>query len=197
MNRLQGINIDLLKSKVVLIVTGIVIVLLLVWWFAWMTPEANKLSTVQQQIAQDNTTVTSLSMELIQLKAEAKLVRHELPYLKMVTAAIPPTEDPPGIVDSLNTLANKTGCDLLSVTPANFPSPSGTAGLSVISVTFSVTGSHKNIFAFLKNFYSMTRLMTIDNVSLAPGGTTPNILDVSDNQPYSMSVSATAYTTAA
>jgi Tfp pilus assembly protein PilO len=197
MNRLQGVSFGLLKSKVVLIVTGIVIVLLLVWWFAWMTPEANKLSTVQQQIAQDNTTVTSLSMELIQLKAEAKLVRHELPYLKMVTAAIPPTEDPPGIVDSLNTLANKTGCDLLSVTPANFPSPGGTAGLSVISVTFSVTGSHKNIFAFLKNFYSMTRLMTIGNVSLAPGGTTPNILDVSDNQPYSMSVSATAYTTAA
>ena len=197
MNRLQGVNIGLLKSKVVLIVTGIVIVLLLIWWFAWMTPEANKLSTVQQQIAQDNTTVTSLSMELIQLKAEAKLVRHELPYLKMVTAAIPPTEDPPGIVDSLNTLANKTGCDLLSVTPANFPSPSGTAGLSVISVAFSVTGSHKNIFAFLKNFYLMTRLMTISNVSLAPGGTTPNILDVGDNQPYSMSVSATAYTTAA
>ena len=83
------------------------------------------------------------------------------------------------------------------MTPANFPSPSGTAGLSVISVTFSVTGSHKNIFAFLKNFYSMTRLMTIGNVSLAPGGTTPNILDVSDNQPYSMSVNATAYTTAA
>ena len=134
MNRLQGINIDLLKSKVVLIVTGVVIVLLLVWWFAWMTPEANKLSTVQQQIAQDNTTVTSLSMELIQLKAEQKLVQHELPYLKKVTAAIPPTEDPPGIVDSLNALANKTGCDLLSVTPANFPSPSGTAGLSVISV---------------------------------------------------------------
>src|ERR1035441_6978925 len=100
MNRLQGINIDLLKSKVVLIVTGVVIVLLLVWWFAWMTPEANKLSTVQQQIAQDNTTVTSLSMELIQLKAEQKLVQHELPYLKKVTAAIPPTEDPPGIVRS-------------------------------------------------------------------------------------------------
>ena len=197
MNRLQGVNIGLLKSKVVLIVTAIVIVLLLIWWFAWMTPEANKLSTVQQQIAQDNTTVTSLSMELIQLKAEAKLVRHELPYLKMVTAAIPPTEDPPGIVASLNTLANKTGCDLLSVTPANFPSPSGTAGLSVISVAFSVTGSHKNIVAFLKNFYLMTRLMTISNVSLAPGGTTPNILDVGDNQPYSMSVSATAYTTAA
>src|ERR1019366_8240736 len=146
MNRLQGISFGLLKSKVVLIVTGIVIVLLFVWWFAWMTPEANKLTTVQQQVTADNSMVTQLNMELIALKAEQKLVLRELPYLKKVTAAIPPTEDPPGIVDSLNTLANKTGCDLLSVTPANFPSPSGTAGLSVISVSFSISGTHKNIF---------------------------------------------------
>jgi hypothetical protein len=43
----------------------------------------------------------------------------------------------------------------------------------------------------------MTRLMTINSISLAPGGTTPNIMAVGDGQPYSMSVSATAYTTAA
>ena len=197
MNRLQGINFDLLKSKVVLITTGIVIVLLIVWWFAWMTPEASKLATVQQQITADNTTATQLNMELILLKAEKKLVLRELPYLKKVTTAIPPAEDPPGIVDSLNTLANKTGCDLLSVTPSNVPSPSSVTGLSLIGVSFSVTGVHKNLFAFLKDFYSMTRLMTINNVSFAPGGTTPNILAVGDGQPYSMSVSATAYTTAA
>ena len=197
MNRLQSINFDLLKSKVVLITTGIVIVLLIVWWFAWMSPEASKLATVQQQITADNTTATQLNMELILLKAERKLVLRELPYLKKVTAAIPPTEDPPGIVDSLNTLADKTGCDLLSVTPSNVPSPSTVAGLSLIGVSFSVTGVHKNLFAFLKGFYSMTRLMTIDSVSLAPGGTTPNILAVGDGQPYGMSVSATAYTTAA
>jgi Tfp pilus assembly protein PilO len=197
MNRLQGINFDLLKSKVVLITTGIVIVLLIVWWFAWMTPEASKLATVQQQITADNTTATQLNMELILLKAEKKLVLRELPYLKKVTTAIPPTEDPPGIVDSLNTLANKTRCDLLSVTPSNVPSPSSVTGLSLIGVSFSVTGVHKNLFAFLKGFYSMTRLMTINNVSFAPGGTTPNILAVGDGQPYSMSVSATAYTTAA
>jgi Tfp pilus assembly protein PilO len=162
-----------------------------------MTPEASKLTTVQQQVTADNSTVTQLNMELIALKAEQRLVLHELPYLKKVTTAIPPTEDPPGIVDSLNTLANTTGCDLLSVTPANFPTPSGVGGLSVINVTFSVTGTHKNVFAFLKGFYSMTRLMTISTVSLAPGGTAPNIMAANDGQPYSMSVTATAYTTAA
>jgi Tfp pilus assembly protein PilO len=196
MNRTQGINFDLLKSKVVLIVTGVVIVLLIVWWFAWMTPESSKLTTVQAQVASDTSTVTQLNLHLIALKAEKKLVLHDLPYLKIVTTAIPPIEDPGGIVNSLNTLAKKTDCDLLSVTPANSPSPSGVAGLSVVSVSFTVSGVHKNLFAFLTDFYTMTRLMTINSVNLAPGGSVPNILAVNDGQAYSMSVSATAYTTA-
>jgi hypothetical protein len=137
-----------------------------------------------------------LNLELYALRAEQKLVLRELPYLTKVSTAIPPTEDPPGIVDSLNTLANKTGCDLLSVTPANFPSPSGQVGLSDISISFSISGTHKGVFAFLRNFYGMTRLMTISGISLSPGGTSPNILAVGDGQPYSMTVSATAYTTA-
>jgi hypothetical protein len=86
-------------------------------------------------------------------------------------------------------------CDLLSVTPANSPSPSGVAGLSVVQVSFTVSGVHKNLFAFLTDFYTMTRLMTINSVNLAPGGSVPNILAVNDGQAYSMSVSATAYTT--
>ncbi len=195
MNRLQGLNFDLLKSKVVLVVTGVVIVLLVVWWFAWMTPEANKLTTVQQQVTSDQTTLTQLNLELASLKAEKKLVLSELPYLKKVMTAIPPTEDPPGIVDSLNTLANQTGCDLLSVTPADTPSPSGVAGLSDISVSFSLSGTHKDVFAFLKSFYTMKRLMTINTVGLSPGGSNSNILAVGDGQPYSMSVTAVAYTT--
>ena len=195
MNRVPSLNLDILKSKVVLIVTGCVIVLLIVWWFAWMTPEANKLAAVQQQVTTNRTQLTQLNLELAALKAESKLVQKELPFLQKVTAAIPPTEDPPGIVDSLNTLANKTGCDLLSVTPADTPSASGVAGLSDISVSFSISGTHKDVFAFLSSFYKMTRLMTISSVGLSPAGTNPNILAVGDGQQYTLSVSADAYTT--
>jgi len=195
MSRMPSPNLDILKSKVVLIVTGCVILLLIVWWFAWMTPEASKLTTVQQQVTTDSAQVTQLNRELGSLKAEKKLVLKELPYLKKVTTAIPPTEDPPGIVDSLNTLADKTGCDLLSVTPADTPSASGVTGLSEISVSFSISGTHKNVFAFLSKFYKMTRLMTISSVGLAPTGANPNILAVGDGQQYDLTVSATAYTT--
>ena len=195
MNRIRGFNLDLLKSKIVLGVAGGVIILLIVWWFAWMTPESNKLSTVQAQVTSDQTRVSQLNLELASLKAEQKLVLRELPYLKKVTTAIPPTEDPPGIVDSLNNLATATNCDLTSVTPADSLSPSGVAGLSDISVSFAVSGTHKSVFEFLKGFYSMGRLMTINTISLGAAGSNPNILAVNDGQQYSMEVSAVAYTT--
>ena len=74
MNRLRSVNFDLLKSKVVLIVTASVLVLLLVWYFAWMSPEGAKLNTVQQQVTTDSAMVQSLNAELTALKAEKKLV---------------------------------------------------------------------------------------------------------------------------
>ncbi|MGA3353190.1 MAG: type 4a pilus biogenesis protein PilO [Acidimicrobiales bacterium] len=195
MNGLRGVNLDLFKSKVVLIVTGAIIVLLIVWWFAWMTPEANKLSTVQAQVSQDQSNVSNLNLELASLKAEKKLVLKELPYLKKVTTAIPPTEDPPGIVDSLNNLANQTGCSLLSVTPSDVPNPSTIAGLQQISVTFSVTGIHSAVFAFLNGFYQMKRLMTISNIALSSTDASQNVLAAGDGQQYNLNVSADAYTT--
>jgi Tfp pilus assembly protein PilO len=140
--------------------------------------------------------VAQLNAELIGLKAEKKLVLKELPYLKKVTTAIPPTEDPPGIVDSLNTLANQTGCDLLTVTPADTPSSSGSPGLSVIAVSLSISGPHSNVFAFLRDFYKMKRLMTISSVTLSPASSTSaNILTGGDGQKYGMSLTADAYTT--
>ncbi|MGD1012388.1 MAG: type 4a pilus biogenesis protein PilO [Acidimicrobiales bacterium] len=195
MNRLRHFNFEVLKSKALLITTGCVIVLLVVWWFAWMTPESNKLSTVQNQVTLDQGMVTQLNLQLAGLKADKAYVQRELPFLKKVTTAIPPTPDPPGIVDSLNTLATKTGCTLLSVTPADAPSATTIGGLYSISTSISITGSHKAVFAFLSGFYSMPRLMTITSVALSSTVTTPNILAVNDGQAYSMSIDAMAYTT--
>jgi Tfp pilus assembly protein PilO len=195
MNRLRSVNLDLLKSKVVLIATGTVIVLLIVWWFAWMSPEGTKLTSVQQQVTSDQSMVTQLNAELRALQAEKQLVLQELPYLKKVTTAIPPTVDPPGIVDQLYTLAVKTGCKLGSVSTTNTTTPSATAGLATIPVSFTVSGAHRSIFTFLTDFYTLQRLITINTVSLSPAGTSPNILAIGDGQQYTMTVTAQAYTT--
>src|SRR5271165_2399549 len=194
MNRLRSVNLDLLKSKTVLIVAGGVIVLLIVWWFAWMAPEGNKLASVQAQAASDQVTVNQLNAELAALKVERALVIRELPYLKKVTTAIPPVMDPPGIVDQLDALALTTHCKLLSVTPSDAVTPSGVVGLSIIPVTFGVQGTHREVFLFQNGIYTLKRLMTINTISLASGNN-PNILAVNDGQGYTMTISANAYTT--
>ena len=195
MNRLRSVNLDLLKSKVVLIVTASVLVLLLVWYFAWMSPEGAKLNTVQQQVTSDTAMVQSLNAELTALQAEKRLVLKELPYLKKVTTAIPPNAAQPDIVNQLSTLANDTGCSLGTVSPADTATASATPGLSTIPVSFTFTGTHKNVFRFLNDFYKLQRLMTINTLALAPAGANPNILAVGDGQQYTVTVSATAYTT--
>jgi Tfp pilus assembly protein PilO len=195
MNRLRNFNFTTLKSKVILITVGGVIVLILVWWFAWMTPENNKLSAVQAQVTSDQAMVTQLNLKLIGLKADKQYVLKELPYLKKVTTAIPPTMDPPGIVDSVDTLANKTSCTLTSITPSFTAAASTVPGVSAIDVTFTVSGSHRDVFAFLSGFYSMKRLMTVNNIGLAPTGASPNILNLGDGHTYGLTVSAQAYTT--
>ena len=138
--------------------------------------------------------MSQLNLELATLKAEKKLVLKELPYLKKVTAAIPPTEDPPGIVDQLDALAIMTHCKLLSVTPSDTVTPSGVVGLSILPVTFGVEGTHREVFLFLNGIYTLKRLMTINTISLASGNN-PNVLAVNDGQGYTMTVSANAYTT--
>ena len=132
----------------------------------------------------------SLNAELNALEAESKLVQKELPYLKKVTTAIPPNVDQPEIVNELNVLANDTGCKLGSVNPADTVAPSGTTGLSTISVDFGLSGTHKNVFRFLNDFYKLQRLMTINTVSLSPAGTSPNILAIGDGMQYSLTVTA-------
>ena len=195
MNRLRGANFDLLKSKVVLIVTASVVVLLLVWYFAWMSPEGSKLTSVQTQVTTDTSMVAELNAELLELQAEKKLVLQELPYLKKVTTAIPPTPDQAGIVVQLSNLADDTGCKLGSVSPADSTAPSTTTGLSTIPVSFTLTGPHRAVFRYLTDFYTLKRLMTIQTVSLSPEGANANILNTGDGQQYSVAVSATAYTT--
>lgn len=204
LKRLKGLSLDQVKSPIILGVIGGLIVLLLVWWFAWMAPEQHKLSSVRAQQSADQTTVAQLQAEIAQLQAEAAQVQKSLPYLKKAVTAIPPAPDPGGIVNEIDGLANKTHVTFSSITDNTVVPPAATAtttgtptttGVSTIPIQFTISGSHKAVFAFMEGFYSLPRLMTISSVALTPGGTNPNILAVNDGQTYTAAFSGTAYTT--
>ena len=115
MNRLQSINLDIVKRPVVLISVAAVIVLAGVWWFAWMSPQGTKLSTI-------NTNVQLLTTKDQQLLQTLKVVEHESTleskyagYLTTFSDAVPPTPDAPQLTTQLAALANATHVTLQSL----------------------------------------------------------------------------------
>jgi Tfp pilus assembly protein PilO len=201
MNRLKSINFDIFKSRTLLLTVGGLVVLLLIWWFAWMSPESSKLNTVNAQAAQLQTTLNSLNQQIAQLEHESATLKKELPLLKRFTVAVPTTSDAPSIVTDLHNLAKSVPkLNLLSVTDNTVVAPTTPGGLYVEPVSFSVSGPHSSVATFLTDFYNfskMPRLMTIDTLSLQPGGSPSgiNINNDSDGQTYSVAIAASAYST--
>ncbi len=181
---------ELIRKPLVIGSIAGVLILLIVWWFAWMQPEGHKLDGIRQQQQLDLQKVSSLQLQLAQLEAEAKVVRASSPFLKYFAAAIPSSPEAPTLVVQLYHLATQMGVKLQSVTD-NSVSPA--AGYSTIPLAISVSGPHDSVFNFVKGLYSLSRLVTIQTIGLSGTGD----LNASGNGLYSASISATAYTTSA
>ncbi|HVC24409.1 MAG TPA: type 4a pilus biogenesis protein PilO [Acidimicrobiales bacterium] len=180
---------SLARRPAVLVSVLGVAVLALAWWFAWMTPEGSKLASIHQQQITEQQTETRLDLRLVQLRAEAKQVQAAAPFLKHFATAIPSTPDAPDLVVQVYRLSVADGVSLQSVTDDSVQ-PSG-LGYSTIPVALAVSGPHDQLLAFISDLYKMSRLLTIQSVSLSGNGN----LNASSFTNYTASISATAYTT--
>lgn len=170
-----------------------IIVLALVWWLAWESPENAKLASVQQQQTAIEATQARLTTELALLQAEAKQVHVGLPFLRRYEQAIPPTPEAPQLVTELDALALRTGVTLSSVADNTLTPPAKPGGLTTIPVSMSISGTHAQVLAFIQGLYSLPRLLTLTTVSLSvPSG--GNVLNLHESLTYGATISAVAYT---
>lgn len=176
------------RPAVLVSVLGVV-VLVIAWWFAWMAPEGTKLAGIRQQQVTAQQTETRLDLRLVQLRAEAKQVKAAAPFLKRFSQAIPATPDAPDLVVAIYRLSVADGVSLQSVTDDSVQ-PTG-LGYSAIPVAMSVQGPHDQLLSFIAGLYKMSRLLTIQTVSLSGNGN----LDAPSFASYTASITATAYTT--
>jgi len=180
---------SLAKRPAVLVSIFGIVALALGWWFAWMSPEGSKLAGIRQQQIAERATETRLDLRLVQLKAEAKQVRAAAPFLKQFATAIPSIPDAPDLVVEIYHLSVNDGVSLQSVTDDSVQT--GTLGYSTIPVALSVSGPHDQLLAFIDGLYHMSRLLTVQSVTLSGNGN----LNSSSAANYTASISATAYTT--
>lgn len=165
-----------------------VVVLSLLWWFAWMTPEAHKLAAVRQQQVNEQQSEVRLTLKLAQLSAEAKQVHAAAPFLGAFGQAIPASPDAPDLVVAIYRLAVQDGVSLQSVTD-NSVVQSG-LGYSTIPVALALSGPHDNVLSFVAGLYQLSRLLTVQSVALSGSGN----LNSSGTSTYTATIAATAYT---
>lgn len=178
---------------------GILVVLLVAWWFAWMQPESHKIAAAQAQLQAVQSSELQVEAQLATLRADKRAVELAIPFFKTFSRSIPSEPDDAQLITQVYYLSQRTNVTLNSITPANGLSGTPTLGYSEVSVNISVQGTLGDIERFVAGLTGqgrtpLPRLMTIQSLSLS-GNAQGNVL-TAQAQPYSATISAMAYTTA-
>lgn len=198
MNQLRSINLDVVKRPRVLAAIGGILLLLIIFYFAWWSPEGQKLSSVKSQEQAQVTQIATLQANLRQTEEESEFVSKYQTYLTFFSDQVPVLPEEGQLVFELGRLSDAVGVDLTSVNADTTAAPVPPATLSTIPVTMTVTGAHERILRFLAGIYSLPRLITIQSIqpSAVGAGSGPtssyNVLR-HDSVPFSITISGTAY----
>lgn len=186
-------NVDLLKRPAVYGTIAGVVLIAIIWWFAWMSPEGNKLNGVNAQAQSAQNQITQLDATVASLKAQSALLPGSLPFLAHYQVAIPNLPESGILTEQLFQLMRSTGTFISSLNDATVQ-PTG-AGYSEVPVSIVITGSHNGILNFITDIYKLPRLVTIEQVSLTPSAGQPDLNKASTTNGFGATIAAMAYTT--
>jgi Tfp pilus assembly protein PilO len=167
-----------------------IIGLLLVWWLAWMSPEASKLSSVRAQQASLELQQATLQAQLDGLKLDLKHLHRVNAIVYTVDNAIPSLPQSAQLVNQLFALAKSSGVSLSSVDDTSVVPANGSISTMPVSIAVN-TAPGAAVIRFVDGLYTLPRLLTVQSLSLSGSG---RITDV-DAGSFSATIAATAYTT--
>jgi Tfp pilus assembly protein PilO len=155
------------QYRVPLIATLGVLVLALVVYMAWISPEGSKLTSLKNRESQQ----ASLESELIGLEHEKQNITATCAKLATDISEIPATPQVDNFLNQVTNLAVQSGdpnTPSISVTSAA-GSVKGTTGVTPVAVSLSLGGTYDQMAQFLSGLYTFPRLFTINGANLAGG----------------------------
>ena len=195
MNKIRSANLDILKRPRVLGAIGVVVVLLIAWYFAWWSPESSKLASVQQQQVKQTQQISSLNARLQEIVREDAIVAKYRNFLTFFGSQVPVQPEQGQLVYMLGRLEKSDNVDISSINASTTSPPATGSTLSTIPISMSVSGPHNNVIKFLSDLYSLPRLITIQSVSPSPTAAPAGVYNVlgRDKVPFQLTLTGTAY----
>ena len=162
---------DQLKRYRTPILTGVgTVVVAIIVFMAWISPEGNKLSSLHAQSTQLQSQETSLQNELATLRGERAHLATNCQRLGKDLGEIPGTPSVDSFFHQVTALAVASGdpnTPSISVTQAT-ASPSAGA-VKPVAVSLTLQGTYGQMAAFIHGLDTFPRLFTITNIAVTGG----------------------------
>lgn len=189
MERLQQYKIPLLTAL------GVIVVVVVVF-LAWISPEGSKVSNLRSEQTQLQGEQTQLQIRIASLKREKADLGPTCATLTKDVTAIPGAPDVDSFLQQVTALAVASGdpnTPSISITQA--AASTGTAaGVTTVAVQLTMEGTYGQMSDFLGGLYTFPRYFTISSVSVSGGSVSDGGSAPSPSTPnYSLSLSGNIY----
>jgi Tfp pilus assembly protein PilO len=152
------------------IMTGVgALVLVLIVFVAWISPEGSKLSALHAQQTQLESQQVHLQTELTTLRAAKAHLVSNCQALSKDLGEIPGTPSVDSFFNQVTALAVASGdpnTPSISVTQAT---AAAKGGANPVAVTFALTGTYGQMSSFLKGLDTFPRLFTVTSITINGG----------------------------
>ncbi|MGD0321746.1 MAG: type 4a pilus biogenesis protein PilO [Acidimicrobiales bacterium] len=148
---------------------GVVVVALIVY-LAWISPEGSKLTSLHTKQTQLQSQQIQLRTEIASLNREKANLGPTCTTLTKNFTEIPGNPNVDSFLQQVTALAVSSGdpnTPSISVTEAT--GSTGSAGVTPVTVDFTLTGTYGQMSTFLQGLYSFPRLFTISSITISGG----------------------------
>lgn len=149
------------------------LVLLALGWFLVVSPKRSQAAAVRDETATQESANTVLRQQIAMLQAQAKGLVAKQAALQEVGRRVPPEPQLPALVRNLTGVHDRSGADIISITPAApvsaVPTVPGAAAYSTIPVTLQVAGDYAQLTLFLDELERLERLYVVKGVQISSG----------------------------
>ncbi|HUR48440.1 MAG TPA: type 4a pilus biogenesis protein PilO [Acidimicrobiales bacterium] len=144
------------------------VVLLLLWYFLLWSPRQAEIKAAQDRTAAAETQASSLEAEIQRLQEAQRDEPLKQARRAELQAAAPDDPALGQFILDVNAAAGASGIDFMTISQEP-PAASESGGLSVITLSFSISGGYFQVLDFMNRLTDMPRLVVIDSVNLTPG----------------------------
>jgi type IV pilus assembly protein PilO len=155
------------KNQKIVVMAGIAAVIIVAWYLLLWSPNGRDLDSSRERREAAEQALDEAEAKLARLESAATRRTELAATASRMQAAVPDTADLPGLILSINGLAQTSGVQFLSIAPA--APAAGVGGQPTnVPLTLDIAGDYWTVLDFLHRLNHLDRIVTVDGLSLSP-----------------------------